>query len=154
MLTPIVLVPLADFCLCDPFQFFPAHLCAPSLLLVLQHTMLSAQVRCRGCDKAFTPHGLSHHASKTQNARCRPISNPPLDNWGSPSILCAASRSASPPNYMPEVISDDQPGNESRLTTNQESEDVPELGEVSSSGATSTTCVPNSGDIFSLCIEI
>ena len=28
-------------------------------------------VQCPGCNKVFTPHGLSQHQSKTQQARCR-----------------------------------------------------------------------------------
>jgi hypothetical protein len=32
-----------------------------------------AQMRCHGCNKAFTPHGFSQHVVKTQNVRCRTV---------------------------------------------------------------------------------
>ena len=33
--------------------------------------MTTAQIRCRGCDRVFSPRGLSQHLSKTQDAVCR-----------------------------------------------------------------------------------
>jgi len=33
--------------------------------------MPSAQIRCNGCNRVFTPSGLSQHLSKTQDSRCR-----------------------------------------------------------------------------------
>jgi len=152
-----------------PFCFVPSHLQIFALNLFLSHpppslhsvsilvpynSMIPVQVRCQGCDKAFTPRGLSQHVSKMQNERCRRINNLPLNNLSSPSILYTASRSPSPPNCMLEVISDDQPSNESRPTINQEFEDVPEFGEVSSSAYFMTRVPGQGGDIFLLCIEI
>ena len=55
---------------------------------------------------------------------------------------------------MLEVISDDQPSNESRPTINQEFEDVPEFREVLSSASFMTRVPGQGGDIFLLCIEI
>ena len=146
-------IPLADFRV-KPISFPPPpSLCSVSIL-VPYNSMIPAQVRCQGCDKAFTPRGLSQHVSKTQNERCRHINNLPLNNLSSPSILYTVSRSPSPPNCMLEVISDDQPSNESRPTINQEFEDVPEFGEVSSSASFMTRVPSQGGDIFLLCIEI
>ena len=37
--------------------------------------MTSARVRCRECDKVFTPRRLAQHASKSRNTRCRATHN-------------------------------------------------------------------------------
>jgi len=34
---------------------------------------LPAQVRCPGCERDFTPCGLSQHVSRTQDLRCRRV---------------------------------------------------------------------------------
>ena len=129
----------------------PSSLCSISIIGALQHSMIPAQVQCWGCDKVFTPCGLSQHTSKSQNIRCCHINHSPLDNLDTPSILCMVSRSASPLNHIPEVIGNDQPGNEYHPTINQDLDNVPKLGEASSN---STSFMTQGGDIFLLCIEI
>jgi hypothetical protein len=44
--------------------FFSLHL-AP--------IMSSIQIQCHGCDKSFTPRGLSQHVSRTPHPRCRAV---------------------------------------------------------------------------------
>jgi hypothetical protein len=46
------------------FPFFPLHL-AP--------IMSSVQIQCHGCNKSFTPRGLSQHVSRTPHPRCRAV---------------------------------------------------------------------------------
>jgi hypothetical protein len=128
------------FLIGPPSSFLPV-----SFKCAFQFTMIPAQVRCRGCNKAFTPRGLSHHISKTQNMRCRRVNNPLWARFGSPSIPRAASRSSPSPNRIPEAISDDQRGDEYDCATTGGLDDGPDLGEDSSSGASFATCVPNQG---------
>jgi len=66
--------------------------------------------------------------------RCCTINNPPLDQFGPPSILRTASCSAPSPDHMPGVISNDQPDDEYRCTSDQALDDVPNLQDVSSGG--------------------
>jgi hypothetical protein len=146
---PSIFLAPCRFSRLQPFSFPPPCLNFPSRYhyWTLTAHMIPAQIRCRGCDKVFTPRGLSQHTSKTQNVRCHTISNPPLDQFGSPSILRAVSRSALSPNHTPGVISDDQPGDEYRTTTDQGSDDVANLDDVSSDGAYFTAHVPNQGGV-------
>jgi hypothetical protein len=117
--------------------------------------MIPAQVQCRGCDKAFTPRGLSQHVSKTQNMRCRHVNNPPRACLDTPSISRTASQSSPSPNRTPEAISDDWPGDKYYHATSDGLGDGPDLGEDSSSGASFMTFVPNQGgDTFHPSIEI
>lgn len=37
--------------------------------------MPAPRVQCPGCKKAFTPHGLSLHLSKTQDIRCQGLAS-------------------------------------------------------------------------------
>jgi hypothetical protein len=37
------------------------------------NTARGTLLQCPGCNRGFTPRGLSHHVSKTQDARCRRI---------------------------------------------------------------------------------
>jgi len=67
--------------------------------------------------------------------RCCTINNPPLDQFGPPSILRAASHSALSPDHMPGVISNDQPDDEYHCTSDQALDDVPNLQDVSSGDA-------------------
>ncbi len=140
---PSFFVPLADFhpCLGTHLIFFPSSLHPISIIGTLQHSMIPAQVQCQGCDKAFTPHGLSQHMSKTQNLCCRHINRPPLDHFHTPSIPHMVSRSSPSPNRMPDAISDVQPGDKYHGASNDGLDDVPKLGEVSSDGASFTTYV-------------
>jgi len=39
--------------------------------------MATAQLQCFGCNKVFSPCGLSQHISKTSNPRCRSITDVP-----------------------------------------------------------------------------
>ena len=110
------------------------------------HTMIPMQTQCQGCDRVFTPRGLSQHASKTQNVRCHAINNLLQYEFGIPSILRAASPSAPSPNHITAAISDSQHGNEYHPTGDQVFNKVPELDDDSSSGASFASHVPNQGE--------
>lgn len=150
---PLFLVPLADFLLRDPSRFSaPTFFCSISTIGHLQHAMIPTQVRCRGCDKIFTPRALSQHASKTQNVRCCTIINLPLDQFGPPSILCTASHLPSA-DHMPGVISNSHPGDEYRCPSDQALDDAPNMDDVSSGGASFMAHVSKQGSIFHLVLR-
>ena len=46
------------------------HITAPVHSVTIMTTN-TARIRCPGCNKAFTPRGLSQHSSKSLDARCR-----------------------------------------------------------------------------------
>lgn len=153
--SPLFFSPSCTFSLLRLLSFFPPHLCVPSPLLAPYNTMIPAQVRCQGCDKAFSPAGLSQHMSKTQNLRCWRINNPPLDQFRTPSISCTASQYSPSLIRMPDAISDARPGDKYDGTTGDRPDDVPDLGEVSSDGASFMTHVHGQGrDALLPCIEI
>ncbi|KAF8489360.1 hypothetical protein F5888DRAFT_1808868 [Russula emetica] len=71
--------------------------------------MLTSRVQCHGCDKWFSPRGLSQHVSKTQDTRCRDtvaasqvsavsssIQNAATQPWLSPNCASPVSRGSSP----------------------------------------------------------
>ena len=39
----------------------------------LRAPMSTSQIRCQGCDRVFSPRGLSQHLSRTPNAVCREV---------------------------------------------------------------------------------
>ena len=153
--SPLIFVPPCSFSLLQPVSFSPPHLHVPSPSLA-PYSMICVQVRCQGCDKAFTPRGLSQHASKTQDLRCRPDNNiPPLDHFRTPFIPRTASCSSPSLIRMPDAPSDAQPGDQYHGTPNEGLDDVPELGDISSNGASFMTHDPaQDGDTFPPRIEI
>ena len=120
----------------SPFQILtPSSLRPVCMIRPLQLTMIPAQVQCRGCDKTFTPHGLSQHISKTLNLRCRYVNDPPRAHFGIPSIPYAASQASPSPIHMPESITDERTGDQYYQTTSDHKNNGPNLSENSSSGA-------------------
>ena len=74
--------------------------------------MRPAQVRCPGCERDFTPRGLSQHVTKTQDQRCRRVVA-----TSQPHLLSAAfPRMASPPTlsstWASQVAGEDALGGE------------------------------------------
>jgi len=91
----------------------------------------------------FTPHGLSQHASKTQNVCCHTINDPLQYQFGIPSILHVASPSAPSPNHITGAISNGQHGDEYHPTGDQVFNEVFNLDDDSSGSMSFALHVPN-----------
>jgi len=74
--------------------------------------MLPAQVQCPGCEKDFTPRGLSQHVARTQDLRCRRV----VATSQSHLLSAAIPRMASPPmlssTWTSQVAGEDALGDE------------------------------------------
>jgi hypothetical protein len=111
--------------------------------------MLSARVRCHGCNKAFTPYGLAQHGSKSPNTYCRASNNPTYYRFMSLPIPYAAHPLGPLQISTSGDSQDPQSGNEYDLASDQDSDDVSDLGRHSSAGGFIMTHVPEKdGDIF------
>jgi hypothetical protein len=125
-------------------QFFPIFV-----------SIMSACVRCYGCNKAFTPRGLAQHASKSQNTCCRGSNIPSCYQL----VTLPIPHVAHPPGpsqvSTPRDSCNPHSGDEYDLASGQGSDDLSDLDRHSPTGAFITTHVPEQdGDIFPLCITI
>src|ERR1700742_4520480 len=76
------------------------------------YLMATVQVRCHGCDRGFTPCGLSQHVSRTQDSRCHGVGVPSQAQWTPGFILQTASPPVLSLIHTPDDLDDDGPGND------------------------------------------
>ena len=108
-------------------QFFPPsnsdHHFSVSFLVTPTPTMNTtrpAQVRCPGCEKDFTPRGLSQHVTRTQDLRCRRV----VAMSQTQLLSTAFPRMGSPPTlsstWVSQVAGEDTMGDEYNESTQGE----------------------------------
>lgn len=87
--------------------FFPSnshhHFSVPFLVTPTptMNAARPAQVRCPGCEKNFTPRGLSQHITRTQDLRCRRV----VATSQTPLLSTAFPRMGSPPTLSSTWVS-------------------------------------------------
>ena len=74
------------------------------------NTMHGTLLQCPGCNRGFTPSGLSQHVSKTSDARCRHIVNSAQSQIVSAPFPHMASLPPLSPIWAPRIMVDDAPG--------------------------------------------
>ena len=95
--------------------------------------MPSAQLRCHGCDKVFTPRGLSQHVNKTHDSRCR-VNVASQGRSVSASVVCTAFQPGLYPNHTSQDLGGNGPGGQYDRESGEASNETPDLNTLSSDG--------------------